>query len=68
MPTRTESNTTTNSDALSSETTTAESSRRPYTTPRVISAERLEAAAATCDPPAGGFGKTIPLPCGVLGS
>lgn len=31
--------------------------RRPYTPPRVLSAERLEAAAATCDPPAPPFGK-----------
>jgi hypothetical protein len=42
--------------------------RRPYSPPRVLSAEPLEAAAAACDPPTGGFGKTVPLPCGTLGS
>lgn len=31
--------------------------RRPYNSPRVLSAERLEAAAATCDPPVLPFGK-----------
>ncbi len=36
--------------------------RRPYVAPRVLSAEPLEAAAATCDPPAGGVGKAAP-PC-----
>ncbi len=34
--------------------------RRPYQAPRVLSAEALEAAAATCDPPAGGVGKFVP--------
>lgn len=43
--------------------------RRPYTPPRVLSAERLEAAAATCDPPAPPFGKTVgPFACATLGS
>lgn len=42
--------------------------KRPYQAPRVLSAEPLEAAAATCDPPAGGFGKTVPIPCGTAGS
>ncbi len=42
--------------------------KRPYEAPRVLSAEPLEAAAATCDPPAGGFGKAVPIPCGTLGS
>jgi hypothetical protein len=46
--------------------------RRPYDPPRVLSAERLEAAAATCDPPSGGFGKTLGPPaqggCSTLGS
>jgi len=42
-------------------------SLRPYAPPRVLSTEKLEAAAATCDG-AGGFGKTIPTPCGTLGS
>jgi len=40
---------------------------RPYRRPRVLSAEALEATAATCDG-AGGFGKSIPIPCGTLGS
>ncbi len=42
--------------------------RRSYSAPRVLSAEQLEAAAATCAPPAGGFGKHRPNPCGILGS
>ena len=33
--------------------------RRPYEQPRILSAERLEAAAATCDG-SGGFGKSAP--------
>ncbi len=43
-------------------------SLRPYQPPRVISAENLEAAAATCSPPTGPYGKTKPTPCGILGS
>jgi len=46
----------------------AESVKRPYTSPKILSVEFLEAAAATCSPPAGGFGKHIPTPCGTLGS
>lgn len=42
--------------------------RRPYVPPQIVSAERLEAAAATCDPPVGGFGKHVPTPCGTHGS
>lgn len=42
--------------------------RRDYSPPRVLSAEPLEAAAATCNPPAGGFGKTVPFPCSTGGS
>ena len=42
--------------------------RRPYSRPRVLSAESLEAVAATCDPPAPPYGKTIPTPCLTLGS
>ncbi|RTZ96165.1 MAG: hypothetical protein DSY90_11430 [Deltaproteobacteria bacterium] len=42
--------------------------RRPYAPPRVLSAEVLEAAAGTCDPPAPPLGKSIPIPCGALGS
>ena len=34
--------------------------KRPWSTPRVLSAEQLEAAATTCDPPTGGFGKSAP--------
>ena len=46
-----------------------EQKRRPYCRPMVLSAEVLEAVAATCDPgTVGGYGKTIPLPCGTLGS
>ena len=43
-------------------------SLRSYSRPQVLSAEGLEAAAATCDPQEGVFGKTIPIPCGTLGS
>ncbi len=43
-------------------------SRVPYARPQILSAEELEAAAASCDPAAGGFGKTLPSPCGTLGS
>jgi len=44
--------------------------RRPYTPPRIVSAEPLEAAAAACDEGGtGGFGKTFPAPpCTVGGS
>jgi hypothetical protein len=42
--------------------------RRPYTPPRVLSAEPLEAAAVTCDPPEQPFGKSLPIPCTTLGS
>jgi len=38
----------------------AAKSRRPYSAPRVLSAEQLEASAVTCDPPTGGFGKSVP--------
>ena len=41
---------------------------RSYARPQVLSAENLEAAAVTCAPPAGGFGKHTPIPCGKLGS
>ncbi len=41
---------------------------RPYSRPQVLSAEGLEAAAATCDPQEPVLGKTIPIPCGTLGS
>ena len=39
---------------------------RTYSRPKIISAEDLEAAAATCS--GGAFGKTVPVPCGALGS
>jgi hypothetical protein len=42
--------------------------RQAYKPPLVLSAERLEAVAAACDPPAPPFGKTLPFPCGTLGS
>ena len=45
-----------------------EQKRRPYSRPMVLSAESLEAAAATCSPAGGGYGKTVPVPCGTLGS
>jgi hypothetical protein len=35
--------------------------RRRYAPPRLLSSEPLELAAATCNPPTGGFGKTVPL-------
>ncbi len=46
------------------------STRRPYSKPRVLSAEQLEAAAAVCDPPTGGYGKSTVGPpiCTTLGS
>lgn len=47
---------------------TAGSGKRSYEAPRVLSVEPLEAAAATCDPPTGGFGKSNPFLCGTLGS
>ena len=46
-----------------------EQKRRPYSRPMVLSAEVLEAVAATCDPTGGGgYGKQVPIPCGTLGS
>lgn len=42
--------------------------RRPYSPPVILSAEPLEAAAAACDPPTPPLGKTVPIPCGTLGS
>lgn len=51
---------------LNSETKADE--RHPYTPPLVLSAERLEAVAAACEPAAPPFGKTVPIPCGTLGS
>lgn len=44
---------------------------RPYSRPKIISAEDLEAAASTCDPPVGVTGKTPILPtfpCSTPGS
>ena len=35
--------------------------RKPYVAPRVLSTEPLEAVASTCNPPVGGFGKSVPL-------
>ncbi len=50
--------------------TEAELSRRPYSCPRVLSSEALEAVAAVCESGEGGLGpgKSVPLPCGTLGS
>ena len=48
-----------------------ESNKKVYQAPQILSVERLEAAAAACDPPTGGFGKTVGglgSPCTVLGS
>jgi len=42
--------------------------KKTYSEPKILSVERLEAAAATCDPPAGAFGKVQPFPCTKLGS
>ena len=43
--------------------------KRPYTAPRMLSAEPLEAVAAVCDPNTpGGPGKDVPFPCATLGS
>jgi len=51
-----------------SDTIDGAAKRRRYTAPRVLSAEPLEAAAATCDPPTAPLGKTVPIPCLTLGS
>ena len=44
--------------------------RKAYQPPKVISIERLEAAASTCGPPPNpnGPGKSVPLQCSTLGS
>jgi len=43
--------------------------RRAYIAPSVLSVEWLEAAAATCtDNTPGSPGKSVPVPCGILGS
>jgi len=42
--------------------------KRAYQAPRIVSAEPLEAAAATCQPQTGVFGKSVPVPCGTVGS
>lgn len=42
--------------------------RKPYTAQKILSVEALEAVAATCNPPSGGFGKSVPIPCGTSGS
>lgn len=47
---------------------TGANGKRPYEAPKVLSAEPLEAAAATCDPPTGAFGKSVPIPCSTVGS
>lgn len=47
---------------------TARAQRRRYAAPHILSAEPLEAAAATCSPPAPPFGKTFPGICTQLGS
>ncbi len=44
---------------LSSDATGQPGAKRPYQAPRVLGAEPLEAAAATCDG-SGGFGKSVP--------
>lgn len=61
MSIRKESDVTANRDILSDNTAEAGSLRRAYTPPRILSAEKLEAAAAACDPPSGGVGKSAPL-------
>lgn len=42
--------------------------KKPYVAPKVLAIERLEAAAATCEPAAPPFGKSVPMPCSALGS
>ena len=43
--------------------------KRPYTAPRMLSAEPLEAVAAVCNPnTVGGPGKDVPFPCATPGS
>ncbi len=42
--------------------------RRTYDRPQILSSDRLEAAAATCTITGPAFGKTVPVPCGTLGS
>ena len=41
---------------------------RAYEAPAILCVEPLEVAAALCDPPAGGFGKSGPPLCGTMGS
>jgi hypothetical protein len=47
-------------EAGADESSAATKPRRAYTPPKLLSVEPLEAAAATCDPPTGGFGKSPP--------
>lgn len=46
--------------------------KKAYTPPRILSVERLEAAAATCSPSTGALGKAFdigpPVQCSTLGS
>ncbi len=44
--------------------------KKTWEAPRILSDEPLEAAAATCDPPSGGFGKSVADNCNpaMLGS
>jgi len=43
--------------------------KKPYTAPKILGTEKLEAAAATCQPAQSPFGKSFPSPqCTTLGS
>jgi hypothetical protein len=44
-------------------TRAAAQNKRPYEEPRIISEEPLEVAAASCNPPTGGYGKTLGPSC-----
>ena len=48
--------------------TSDDDKRRIYSAPRVLSIEHLEAAASTCNPPTGPYGKGIPSGCTIQGS
>ena len=57
-----------NGACLSTETATEGREQRVYTPPQVLSAEHLEAAATTCSPTGGAYGKLDPPACGAYDS
>lgn len=58
----------TNQESINLNNDAKSKQRKPYLPPQVLSAEKLEAVAAACEPAAPPFGKTVPIPCGTLGS